>query len=78
MVVCKCVVYLYQQKETIMKYLHIVSNSEGEQWQKRILNSETPVVMFKSQANRLNVSYKIYQLDNSFDYKTTVVVKENN
>ena len=61
-----------------MKYLHIVSNSEGEQWQKRILNSETPVAMFKSQANRLNVSYKIYQLGNSFDYKATVVVKENN
>jgi hypothetical protein len=61
-----------------MKYLHIVSNNKGEQWEKRILNSETPLGMFKSQANRLNVSYKIYQLDNSFDYKPTVVVKENN
>jgi len=69
-----------------MKYLHIVSNSKGEQWQERILNSETPVGTFKSQANRLNVSYKIYQLDNSINYNkkinlegvTIVVVKENN
>jgi hypothetical protein len=69
-----------------MKYLHIVSNSKGEQWQERILNSETPVGTFKSQANRLNASYKIYQLDNSLNYNkkinleaaTIVVVKENN
>jgi len=69
---------LYQQTTTIMKYLHIIANSKGNKWGERVLNSETPVKMFKSLANRNNAYYHIYKLDNGFDYNKTVVVKENN
>jgi hypothetical protein len=61
-----------------MKYLHTVANSKGNQWEERILKSETPLGMFKSLANRNNAYYHIYELDNIFDYNKTVVVKENN
>jgi len=61
-----------------MKYLHIIANSKGEQWQERVLDSETPVGTYKSQANRLNAYYHIYELDNGLKQKKTVVVEENN
>ena len=61
-----------------MRYLHIIANSKVDKWSERVLNSETPVGMFKSLANRNNAYYYIYELDNSFDYNKTVVVKENN
>jgi len=78
LVVLKKDLYLYQQNETIMKYLHIIANSKGSKWDERVLNSETPVKMFKSLANRNNAYYYIYELDNGFNYNKTVIVKENN
>ena len=56
-----------------MKYLHVIANSKGNEWQRRTLNSETPVEMFKSLANRVNAYYNIYELGNSFEYNKTVV-----
>lgn len=60
-----------------MKYLHVIANSKGNEWQRRIMNSKTPVGMFKSLANRNSAYYHIYELV-LLDYNKTVVVKENN